>query len=719
MKSIDYAVKLAKMGFHIFPLLSDRKTPPKGMHFKESATRSVTALVGWFDNTDANIGIFTEKFGDDKALIVVDVDVKDGKNGEQTLLKLELEGFELPETLAQRTANGGRHLIFASDAPVRPGANVLGKGLDIRSGGSYIVGAGSVIGSGAYTIDDTPIADAPDWLIERCRAVKEKSTVEASIVEGVDHDRAATRVIKYLETEAPLSIEGQGGDETAYRVAARCKDLGINESGCAQLMYDHWNERCSPPWAYVALLVKVRNAYEYGHEPQGIAAPEAEFKPVPTPPGAPQLKDPIEALNDRYAFVLAGGGAQVLWETTDANGKYKLDHLSLGAFHADFANKKMVVGKKEQSISQLWLESKGRRSYAGIVFMPGQQAPDRFYNLWKGFQYEPAERYTNHPAVEQFIEHARDNVCRGDVVLFKWLIGYFAHLVQRPWEKPLVALVFRGGKGVGKNALVERVGTLLGGHFLLTSNRRYLIGNFNGHLENCLLFTLDEAFWSGDKQAEGIIKDLITGREHIIEHKGEKPYSVDNRTRVCIIGNEEWLVPATHDERRFAVFDVGDGRKQDREYFQSMREGMEKDGYPHLLRYLMDFDLTGIDINLAPVTNALLDQKNESLDPLHQWWLDCLEEERIVGSEFGGWPEDIECERFRAAFKRYVKDRNVRSRVPEDRAIGRLIKQCAPGITKSRARRGDELPYVYHVPRVEISRTDWEKFIGHKVRWEQ
>src|SRR5690606_13114237 len=147
----------------------------------------------------------------------------------------------------------------------------------------------------------------------------------------------------------------------------------------------------------------------------------------------------------------------------------------------------------------------------------------------------------------------------------------------------------RGGKGTGKNALVDRVGYLLGNHYLLTSNRRYLVGNFNGHLEHCLLFALDEAFWSGDKQAEGQLKDLITGSHHVIEHKGKEPYSVENCTRIVIIGNEEWLVPSSHDERRFAVFHVGDGRKQDRAFFQAMREGMERGGYRLLLRYLLDY----------------------------------------------------------------------------------------------------------------------------------
>lgn len=724
MTKLEHALRLASLGFWVFPITPGKKAPPAIKDWQEQATRNpMTLTATWASNPDYNIGISTSKFGDDEALLVVDIDTKNGKDGNATILKLELEGFDLPESYSQRTANAGQHLVYRTRHPVKQGANVLGPGVDVRSRGGYIVGAGSVVGDGNYSAEVREVALAPDWLIERCGAVRSNTEVRSrnESPTRVDQSRAIDRAFHYLKNEAPLAVEGEGGDETTFKVACRLKDFGINESQAALAMQAVWNERCSPPWSWDELVTKCKNAYAYSQNPPGVAAPEAEFTPVAPPAEAPEKKNPIDELNDHYALVMAGGGAHILWETTTHEGRYRLEHLTVGAFNTKYANRKMMVGKKETPLSNIWLEWKGRREYDGIVFMPGEKAPEKFFNLWKGFAYEPAERYEQHPAVEQFLEHARSNVCRGDDTLFRWLIGYFAHLVQRPWEKPLVALVFRGGKGVGKNALIERVGALLGGHFLLASNRRYLIGNFNGHLENCLMFALDEAFWSGDKQAEGTIKDLITGKNHVIEHKGKEPYSVANKTRVVIIGNEDWLVPASHDERRFAVFDVGDGRKQDRRFFTAMRTGMESGGYGQLLRFLLDYDIKDIDLNEAPSTKALMDQKHHSLDPLHQWWLDCLEEGRIIGAEFTGWPAEIECERFRAAFRRHVKERNIRSRIPEDRAIGRLMKQCAPGVVKRRLSKQEDgsQPYAYHLPPVAEARAEWCAFIGHAQEWQE
>lgn len=732
---LDHALELAALGFHVFPLEPNSKLP-RIDGFPRRATRDEDQIRRWWTcpvmgiPLDFNIGISTTRFGENDALLVIDVDNKGDKRGGDELLALEMAGMDFPETFEQSTPTGGRHLVYLVEQPVKQGTDVLAPGLDVRSQGGYIVGAGSTTEQGSYGMRgrERTLHRAPAWCVSACgRDRGAGPRPEAVPGAQVDPQRAAARAGRYLAAEAPLAVEGQGGDQTTYAVAARVKDFGVGEAECLALMLEHWNDRCSPPWDPEELRRKVTNAYRYGREPVGAGSPEAQFSVSKTSVEIDKYRGnvhPFDKLNREYAFVLAGGGYHILWETTDANGGYRLEHLSPAAFHAKHAAAKMTVGKRSTPVTELWMDDKARRSYDGICFMPGLPTPDRFYNLWRGFAYEPAPKdgvfgQAAKRALDDFLAHAKDNVCHGDRKLFNWLIGYFAHLVQKPWEKPLVALVFRGGKGVGKNALIDRIGALLGSHFLLTSNRRYLVHNFNGHLENLLMFALDEAFWSGDKQAEGVLKDLITGKTHVIEHKGKEPYKVDNRTRVVIIGNEDWLVPASSDERRFAVFDVGDGRKQDRGFFQSMREGMEAGGYRLLLRYLLDCDLAGFDPNEAPATKGLLEQKHASLDPLAQWWLDCLTEGYVVGSDFSGnWPKEIETDRVRAAYRRYGRERNVRSRAPDDRAFGRALKKFAPGVRKSRKSVEGGLSYTYLLPSLDAARKEWEQHIGHEVNWE-
>jgi hypothetical protein len=492
------------------------------------------------------------------------------------------------------------------------------------------------------------------------------------------------------------------------------RDFGVDINVAFELMSAHWNDRCSPPWDLAALTDKLEHAYTYAQDVLGNAAPEAVFTPFTEREQGPKAEHPFDKLNATYAYLVKGD--TVLFETKDENARAVTEHMTVQGFNRTHAAWKMQVGKRSEPVTAMWMEHPSRRTYERIVFAPKGDAGSRFYNLWRGFSVEPAAS-ADHPAVKQWLEHCLQNICQGDARLNAWLVGFFAHMVQRPWEKPLVALVFKGGKGVGKNALVGAVGNLLGGHYLLSSNRRYLVGNFNGHLENLLLFVLDEAFWSGDKQAEGTLKDLITGLTHVIEHKGKEPYAVANLTRIAIIGNESWLVPASHDERRFAVFDVGDGRKQDRSFFQELARGMEGGGAGALLRHLLDVDISQLDFNFAPASAGLLEQKHASLEPFSKWWFACLQDGVLHGSEHGSlWPEEVECKRFETAYRSWLRDNNVAVRLPTQ--MLKAVNVFAPGIKRKKLRVGNTPVWGYALPPLAQARAEWSAHMGQEVNWE-
>lgn len=714
MTILDRALKLAEHGFYVFPCRVNGKKPAID-DFPNAATRDPAQIKRWFEGQNYNIGIYTGRYHDDQALVVIDVDNKNGKSGDKALMALELEGFELPPSLEQSTPSGGRHIVYASPYACKQGVNVLGEGLDIRSRGGYILGPGSVIDGKRYAQINGhgTIASAPDCLLNKLGRQAETKPQANIIIPNIDAKRAEKRAVAFLD-ELVQVIEGER-NHAAFKAAATLKDLGCDEDTSFGLMVEKWNEKCNPPLEEEELRQCVSSAYRYGREPQGAKAPEALFPKVENDPDAPGT--PCEELNREFAFVKRG--AFVLQETTDQEGRFVTEHLGMAEFHGWFANRKLAVGNKRRPISQIWMEWEYRRQYEGVIFSPQKEHGPRWYNLWRGFTVKPADK-AKHPAVELFLEHALENVCEGDEVLFKWLIAFFAHIVQRPWEKPLVALVFQGKKGVGKNALIERIAALLGVHALVANDDRFLLSNFNSHLENNLLFILDEASWAGDKRAEGKLKGLITGSEHNIERKGKEPYRVVNLTRVVIIGNEDWLVPATEDERRYAVFNVGDGRQQDRKFFTDMRVGMESGGYACLLRYLLDYDLTGFDLNEAPMTQGLVDQKHASLDPLKEWWLDCLELDQLVGSDWeNNLPELTPTNRMLDAFTKWARGRNIRSRLPGRNLFYRELAAMAPSMprVKTKPEEPEDHTYSFKNPGIETLRLDWDAFIGGKHTW--
>ena len=192
-------------------------------------------------------------------------------------------------------------------------------------------------------------------------------------------------------------------------------------------------------------------------------------------------------------------------------------------------------------------------------------------------------------------------------------------------------------------------GPLFGPHYVVVSNARLIVGNFNAHMVSCLVLHCEEAFWAGDKQGEGRLKDLITGMQHMIEFKGKDPISVNNLIRLFVTGNPDWIVPASLEARRFAVFKISDDHQQDKPYFAAIVEEMKNGGLEALLFELMNFDLSQVDLRTVPLTDALLDQKLQSLSIEDAWWFEMLQS----GSLPRGMKEPNACSS-KALFEHYL-----------------------------------------------------------------
>jgi hypothetical protein len=287
------ALALAELGFFVFRLKRNGKTP-FATGWQQEATRDPDKITELFNNHDFNIGCLTENYGDNQALVVVDVDTKPGKQGANTFSDLEAFGNDFPQTWEATTASGGRHLFYTYPMPLSGGANKLGLHIDIKSYGGYVVGVGSTIDGNTYswTWDGRtqPLAPTPcpDWIRAKLTRPLARDTSTPAI-ENLDSPDIIARATTYLQS-APPAIEGAGGNETTLKTALKLKDYGISQPLAEELIFDIYNPRCSPPWDFDQLIQVIENAYRYGKLPPGVSSPAADFDPIsptdlPTPPG--------------------------------------------------------------------------------------------------------------------------------------------------------------------------------------------------------------------------------------------------------------------------------------------------------------------------------------------------------------------------------------------------------------------------------------------------
>jgi hypothetical protein len=234
--------------------------------------------------------------------------------------------------------------------------------------------------------------------------------------------------------------------------------------------------------------------------------------------------------------------------------------------------------------------------------------------------------------------------------------------------------VLRGPMGTGKTKIGQYMRSILGRHYVLVSDPRYVTGQFNSHVVGCLLLHADEAFWAGDRKVEGRLKDLVTGDSHFVEFKGREPYPVPNHLRFMVSGNPDWLAPAGMMERRFATFDVGSAHQEDHAYFAKIDEEMRNGGGAALLQYFLELDISGVNLRTIPMTQTLIDQKLASMSSEQSWWLHILLS-GVLPSDFQG----VGLAFNKALYEHYIENAKAvgvghRSSEP---SLGRRLKEMA------------------------------------------
>lgn len=306
---LEMALSCASKGWKLFPIEGMKSAPPLLADWPAKATSDPAIIRQWaLANPGCNWGIACGPSN----LFVLDIDRKNGKNGDTKLALLELDNGGLPETLTVATPTGGEHRYFVGRGKttvgkLRPDGSEIGfgPGLDTRSEGGYVVAPGSVRPEGSYLVlKGLPPASLPSWVNEAMPAPSDTThdtTRNKPPVVMPDSDDAIAKASEFLAIRAEPAVEGNSGDFTTYQTAAFVKDFGISEAKCLDLMWHHYNPRCSPPWTLDDIRRKVRNAYAYGQNNPGVRNPAAIFKSAPLSASSRPLTT-LGSMIDPYAI---------------------------------------------------------------------------------------------------------------------------------------------------------------------------------------------------------------------------------------------------------------------------------------------------------------------------------------------------------------------------------------------------------------------------------
>jgi hypothetical protein len=438
--------------------------------------------------------------------------------------------------------------------------------------------------------------------------------------------------------------------------------------------------------------------------------------------------DLLAAMNERHAVVgNVGGKCRVLeWVPSE------LDEAALiPSFQSktDFFNRyahRQIGWKRGEPVSagEWWFEHPRRADYRGVVFKPGKPAvisrPETgsWLNLWRGWGVLPEKGQW--PLLRNHIEQILSG---GDPKMADYILWWAAWGFQNPSEPAEAASVLRGKKGGGKGLWFGAIRAIYGPHGLQITQSTHLTGNFNAHLWTCAYLWADEAFWAGDKQGEAVLKGLITERPLMVEKKGIDTVQTVSCIKLAMSSNADWVVPASHDERRFAVSDIdpryakGVAPEEERKaYFAPIHRELRDGGAAAMLYDLLQMDLGDWHPREVPITAGLMRQKKESLRG-HFQWLEPLLQSGMLPGNAEGRPNRIRTDTLVAHARtfrglEYASDESIATFLYDEMGFSH---EPAPQGNRFRSAKGG--PRGWEFPSLCELRERWETKFGGQWDW--
>jgi hypothetical protein len=710
--ALQVALEYARYNIPVFPCDPKTKKPllaseidengnkiPKSGGLYQATTDRETIIKWWTKHPNAMIGIPT---GPRSGYIVIDVDndPDNGIDGLFELKKLEDQYGALPITGKVITPRGGEHYYFKvpQGVVIKNSASSIAPGIDVRGEGGYIIAPGSKRVDGrryicVNTLDNC--AQLPLHLINL--ATKRGGLGSKAHNPSSTIQKAANSNVSLSDEIAKVASTTIGGrNDALYRCAFKLGKAGFDEIEVLERLTEACLENGLLAEDGEQVITDIiSRAFSAG---QAAAASDHVE-------GDGEAEEHIERLNKDYFVTKYGSDVLVCSIERDETGRRAAVYYSFQAFERLYSNVSVWRNGKAIKLGKFWLEHPNRRQYAGISFVPNgpDVLPGNIKNLWLGFAVNPQKGNC-----DLILRHIHEVLANGNDAYADYILNYLAWTVQNPDKQAEVALIFKGSEGTGKGLLGRLIMDFFGSAAMHISSSRHLVGNFNAHLDGTVMLFADEAFWAGDKAARGTFFALITEPFITIERKGIDAKQVINRLHIVMATNEDWVVPAEYDSRRYAVFEVSDKYKQKSKYFKPIYEQIDQGGREAFLFDLLNREIGDFHPRQIVKTAAFRNQVIQSLGPLETFWLQLIEEGHIP-VHHGEAPKNVMFTHS-VGHIHGVLDQLRRSdprlKHTTDRQMAQFLRQKGCESWRGYSRRG------WRLPNLKQARVDWEKKYG-------
>ena len=320
------------------------------------------------------------------------------------------------------------------------------------------------------------------------------------------------------------------------------------------------------------------------------------------------------------------------YETFNNHFQYSLVRIDIGKPDSFGQNKEWIPSTKA------WLKKHEARSFRGTKCYPGNVDPNdlknEYYNKWKGFAVKPIRDTVK---VKKILRHIYEVNCLKNKERANHFLDFFAHMFQRPTEKPSFSIMIvseeeGSGKSMVINAICEMVGI---NHAFPVSNLKMVFGDFNEVMDSCILLQFEESDIRSNIRYTRELRDLITNPYALVNKKHKSHLRQPNFTRVVFIGNAEVLAYISRTDRRHTILRSAPIKVGHADYFKELKHVLDNGGKEAFMYYLLHKDISAFTPYMSLWTEELDEQKELSVDKsLDSVWLEWLESGSLPFEEF-------------------------------------------------------------------------------------
>ena len=491
---IGYA---AERGWWVFPApMGEKKSHKAAANSggrKWGMTRDLAEIeADWNKWPDANVGLPT---GEVNGFFVVEADTEEGHgvDGIAALAELEKNHGPLPKTLMAESPSGSIHYYFkhpGGDTKIKNSASEIASGVDVRGDGGMVIAPPSVRKDGEYRwLNDNPIVDAPEWLIELVK--KQPKAVNDS--DGGDRPEIHADASLLGAAVAVIPNDKSVGWEEWNNVGmALWRTTGGSDEGLD--LFDGWSAKC--PRYDAAYTAAKWDGYErcppteigagsiFYMADQASSTWRREYEERVARRRAEQIKINIEIGGED----LSAAAVPIIMTPEEMIARL----VWIGFSGAVVDRETFRTRKKEQAFSEyaaseyqpkdekakpipcmtIWIKSERRTTVDALAWVPGAptfcRPPENFnnaqtaFNTWRGIPQMPepkdwkalARPFEDHVGYLVPVESERRR-------FMQWL----AHIIQRPEVLPHTAyLMVAERTGIGRNWMASVLVRVLRGY---------------------------------------------------------------------------------------------------------------------------------------------------------------------------------------------------------------------------------------------------------------